>query len=131
VKPESRRVKISRTRHAPDPAEPDPDEAVAFELLGSATLEASDFVDAVDLCLTVRKLLSTLTAREEFYLVRRYGIGGGCLATYQELADNERISPETVRKVVDKALRKLRHSERRLELRDAWRRSAGRPRFST
>jgi len=67
--------------------------------------------DTVDIKDAVDRVLGTITAREEFVLKLRFGIDGA-EQTLKEISRKMGISPNRVRQIEMKALRKLRHQTR-------------------
>lgn len=59
----------------------------------------------------IRRQLATLTPREEKVIKMRFGLGCGS-HTLREIGDEFGVTPERVRQVEARALRKLRHSSR-------------------
>lgn len=59
-----------------------------------------------------RKVLSTLTAREEKVLRMRFGIGEEADHTLEEVGQDFNVTRERIRQIEAKALRKLRHPSR-------------------
>ena len=64
-----------------------------------------------------RKVLSTLTPREEKVLRMRFGIGEKSDHTLEEVGQNFDVTRERIRQIEAKALRKLRHPSRSKKLR--------------
>ena len=64
-----------------------------------------------------RKVLATLTPREEKVLRMRYGIGEKSDHTLEEVGQNFDVTRERIRQIEAKALRKLRHPSRSKRLR--------------
>ena len=64
-----------------------------------------------------RKVLSTLTPREEKVLRMRFGIGERSDHTLEEVGQNFDVTRERIRQIEAKALRKLRHPSRSKKLR--------------
>jgi len=76
-------------------------------------------VDAVinlNLSEQTRKVLSTLTPREEKVLRMRFGIGEKADHTLEEVGQDFEVTRERIRQIEAKALRKLRHPSRRKKL---------------
>ena len=76
-------------------------------------------VDAVinlNLSEQTRKVLSTLTPREEKVLRMRFGIGEKADHTLEEVGQDFLVTRERIRQIEAKALRKLRHPSRRKKL---------------
>ncbi len=63
-----------------------------------------------------RKVLSTLTPREEKVLRMRFGIGGKSDHTLEEVGQDFNVTRERIRQIEAKALRKLRHPSRSKQL---------------
>ena len=59
-----------------------------------------------------RKVLSTLTPREEQVLKMRFGIGEKANHTLEEVGQDFEVTRERIRQIEAKALRKLRHPSR-------------------
>jgi RNA polymerase primary sigma factor len=64
-----------------------------------------------------RKVLATLTPREEKVLRMRFGIGEKSDHTLEEVGQNFDVTRERIRQIEAKALRKLRHPSRSKRLR--------------
>ena len=71
-----------------------------------------DAVVARNLAQTTRKVLSTLTPREEKVLRMRFGIGARSDHTLEEVGQDFDVTRERIRQIEAKALRKLRHPSR-------------------
>ena len=65
----------------------------------------------------IRKVLTTLTPREEKVLRMRFGIGEKSDHTLEEVGDDFEVHRERIRQIEAKALRKLRHPARAKRLR--------------
>jgi len=63
-----------------------------------------------------RKILATLTPREEKVLRMRFGIGGKADHTLEEVGTDLDLARESIRQIEAKALRKLRHPTRSKKL---------------
>ncbi len=63
-----------------------------------------------------RKVLSTLTPREEKVLRMRFGIGEKSDHTLEEVGQDFDVTRERIRQIEAKALRKLRHPSRSKQL---------------
>ena len=72
----------------------------------------SDAVISVNLADQTRKVLSTLTPREEKVLRMRFGIGEKSDHTLEEVGQDFEVTRERIRQIEAKALRKLRHPSR-------------------
>jgi RNA polymerase primary sigma factor len=70
-----------------------------------------------DLSQQTRKVLATLTPREEKILKLRFGIDEKADHTLEEVGQNFALTRERIRQIEAKALRKLRHPSRSRELR--------------
>ncbi len=66
----------------------------------------------ISLAEATRKVLSTLTPREEKVLRMRFGIGERCDHTLEEVGKDFKVTRERIRQIEAKALRKLRHPNR-------------------
>jgi len=64
-----------------------------------------------------RKVLKTLTPREELVLKMRFGVGDGSEHTLEEVGRSFNVTRERIRQIESKALRKLRHPSRSTRLR--------------
>ena len=64
-----------------------------------------------------KKVLSTLTTREEKVLRMRFGIGEKADHTLEEVGQDFAVTRERIRQIEAKALRKLRHPSRSKKLR--------------
>ena len=76
-----------------------------------------DAVVARNLSNTTRRVLSTLTPREEKVLRMRFGIGARSDHTLEEVGQDFDVTRERIRQIEAKALRKLRHPSRSNKLR--------------
>ncbi len=72
----------------------------------------SEAVINLNLSEQTRKVLSTLTPREEKVLRMRFGIGERSDHTLEEVGQNFEVTRERIRQIEAKALKKLRHSSR-------------------
>jgi len=80
-------------------------------------LSPADAVMAVHLQDQTRKVLATLTPREEQVLRLRFGIGERTDHTLEEVGTRFGVTRERIRQIEAKALRKLRHPSRARRLR--------------
>jgi RNA polymerase primary sigma factor len=71
----------------------------------------------MDLSERTRKILTTLTPREEKVLKMRFGIDEKVDYTLEEVGEKFGVTRERIRQIEAKALRKLRHSSRSKQLR--------------
>jgi len=76
------------------------------------TPSPSDAVINLNLSEQTRKVLATLTAREEKVLRMRFGIGEKSDHTLEEVGKDFNVTRERIRQIEAKALRKLRHPSR-------------------
>ncbi|HVK88555.1 MAG TPA: RNA polymerase sigma factor RpoD, partial [Kofleriaceae bacterium] len=72
----------------------------------------SESVISVNLADQTRKVLATLTPREEKVLRMRFGIGEKSDHTLEEVGQDFEVTRERIRQIEAKALRKLRHPSR-------------------
>src|SRR5690554_2358360 len=77
----------------------------------------ADAVIAMSLSEQTRKVLATLTPREERVLRMRFGIGEKSDHTLEEVGQDFDVTRERIRQIEAKALRKLRHPSRSKQLR--------------
>ncbi len=75
-------------------------------------MSPSDAVIAMNLSEQTRKVLATLTPREEKVLRMRFGIGEKSDHTLEEVGQDFFVTRERIRQIEAKALRKLRHPSR-------------------
>jgi len=100
------------------------DDATAFNAKKKGTIEdkgvisPSDAVISMNLAEQTRKVLATLTPREEKVLRMRFGIGEKSDHTLEEVGQDFEVTRERIRQIEAKALRKLRHPSRSRKLRD-------------
>jgi RNA polymerase primary sigma factor len=76
------------------------------------TLSPSETMINQSLSETTRKVLATLTPREERVLRLRFGIGQTSDHTLEEVGQDFEVTRERIRQIEAKALRKLRHPSR-------------------
>ena len=81
------------------------------------TLSPSENIVNASLTEATRKVLATLTAREERVLRLRFGIGQHQDHTLEEVGQDFEVTRERIRQIEAKALRKLRHPSRSKRLR--------------
>jgi len=77
-----------------------------------SVVSPSEAVISVNLADQTRKVLSTLTPREEKVLRMRFGIGEKSDHTLEEVGQDFEVTRERIRQIEAKALRKLRHPSR-------------------
>src|SRR5437868_773445 len=82
-----------------------------------AVVSPSDAVINMNLAEQTRKVLATLTPREEKVLRMRFGIGEKSDHTLEEVGQDFEVTRERIRQIEAKALRKLRHPSRSKRLR--------------
>jgi len=82
-----------------------------------SVLAPADAVVSLNLCDQTRKVLATLTPREEQVLRLRFGIGERSDHTLEEVGMRFAVTRERIRQIEAKALRKLRHPTRARRLR--------------
>ena len=80
-------------------------------------MSPSDAVIGLNLSEQTRKVLATLTPREEKVLRMRFGIGEKADHTLEEVGRDFEVTRERIRQIEAKALRKLRHPSRSKKLR--------------
>ncbi len=79
-------------------------------------INPSDAIVSLNLAEQTRKVLATLTPREEKVLRMRFGIGEESDHTLEEVGQDFNVTRERIRQIEAKALRKLRHPSRSLKL---------------
>jgi RNA polymerase primary sigma factor len=79
-------------------------------------MSPSDAVISLNLSEQTRKVLATLTPREEKVLRMRFGIGEKADHTLEEVGRDFEVTRERIRQIEAKALRKLRHPSRSKKL---------------
>ncbi|MAF89638.1 MAG: RNA polymerase sigma factor RpoD [Bdellovibrionaceae bacterium] len=75
-------------------------------------------MSSLNLAEQTRRVLSTLTAREEKVLRMRFGIGEESDHTLEEVGQDFNVTRERIRQIEAKALRKLRHPSRSKKLKN-------------
>ena len=81
-----------------------------------AVISPQEAVISMNLSETTRKVLSSLTPREEKVLRMRFGIGEKYDHTLEEVGQDFDVTRERIRQIEAKALRKLRHPSRSKKL---------------
>lgn len=81
-----------------------------------AVKQPTENVVNISLSEQTRRVLSTLTPREEKVLRMRFGIGEKCDHTLEEVGQDFQVTRERIRQIEAKALRKLRHPSRSKKL---------------
>ncbi len=79
-------------------------------------INPSDAIVNLNLAEQTRRVLSTLTPREEKVLRMRFGIGEESDHTLEEVGQDFNVTRERIRQIEAKALRKLRHPSRSVRL---------------
>ena len=87
-------------------------ESLARLSSGSRIMSPADAVISMNLSEQTRKVLATLTPREEKVLRMRFGIGEKSDHTLEEVGQDFFVTRERIRQIEAKALRKLRHPSR-------------------
>ncbi len=82
-----------------------------------AIVSPSEAVISMNLSEQTRRVLATLTPREEKVLRMRFGIGEKSDHTLEEVGQDFEVTRERIRQIEAKALRKLRHPSRSKRLR--------------
>ena len=82
------------------------------------TINPSFAMSNLNLVNQTRKVLATLTPREEKVLRMRFGIGEENHHTLEEVGQDFNVTRERIRQIEAKALRKLRHPSRSLRLKN-------------
>jgi len=77
-----------------------------------SVISPADAVISMNLAEQTRKVLATLTPREEKVLRMRFGIGEKSDHTLEEVGQDFEVTRERIRQIEAKALRKLRHPSR-------------------
>ena len=77
-----------------------------------SVISPSDAVISMNLAEQTRKVLATLTPRDEKVLRMRFGIGMNTDHTLEEVGQQFSVTRERIRQIEAKALRKLRHPSR-------------------
>ena len=81
-----------------------------------AVISPQDAVISANLSETTRRVLASLTHREEKVLRMRFGIGEKYDHTLEEVGQDFDVTRERIRQIEAKALRKLRHPSRAKKL---------------
>src|SRR5262245_35107962 len=92
------------------PAGPDADAELGDFVEDRSTIAADDALIETDLNQQIRKVLATLTPREEKILRMRFGIGETAESTLEEVGNDFSLTRERIRQIEAKALGKLRHA---------------------
>jgi RNA polymerase primary sigma factor len=94
------------------PAGVDDDAHLGDFIEDKGAIRADDAVITTDLAEQTRKVLATLTPREEKVLRMRFGIGEKSEHTLEEVGTTFSVTRERIRQIEAQALRKLRHASR-------------------
>lgn len=96
----------------------DGDSSVGDFIEDKRIVSPSDAVENLNLQDQTKRVLSTLTPREEKVLRMRFGIGERSDHTLEEVGKNFDVTRERIRQIEAKALRKLRHPSRLKKLKN-------------
>jgi RNA polymerase primary sigma factor len=99
------------------PAGTDDDAQLGDFVEDKSVIAADDALIETDLSEQIRRVLATLTPREEKILRLRFGIGNKSEHTLEEVGNDFSVTRERIRQIEAKALRKLRHVSRSKALR--------------
>jgi RNA polymerase primary sigma factor len=94
------------------PAGPENDMQLGDFIEDRDVVPADDAIISTDLAEHTRKVLATLTPREEKILRMRFGIGEKSEHTLEQVGSDFSVTRERIRQIEAKALQKLRHSFR-------------------
>jgi len=94
------------------PSGPDDEAQLGDFIEAKEVIAADDVIIEKDLTEQIRKVLATLTPREEKILRMRFGIGQDSERTLEEVGNDFRLTRERIRQIEAKALGKLRHASR-------------------
>jgi RNA polymerase primary sigma factor len=94
------------------------DSSLSDFIENEAVVSPLDIVLSKNLSDQTRKVLSTLTPREEKVLKMRFGIGEDREFTLEEVGEYFNVTRERIRQIEGKALRKLRHPLRSKNLKE-------------
>jgi biotin carboxyl carrier protein len=89
-----------------------------------SVISPADAVISMNLAEQTRKVLATLTPREEKVLRMRFGIGEKSDHTLEEVGQDFEVTRERIRQIEAKALRKLRHPSRSKRSSRSWNRES-------
>jgi RNA polymerase primary sigma factor len=99
------------------PAGTDDDAQLGDFVEDKSVIAADDALIETDLNEQIRRVLATLTPREEKILRMRFGIGDRSEHTLEEVGNDFSVTRERIRQIEAKALHKLRHLSRSKALR--------------
>ena len=94
------------------PVGPEGDAELGDLVADRSLTSATDAAISSDLAAKTRKVLSTLSPREEKILRMRFGIGEKNEHTLEEVGQDFNVTRERIRQIEAKALNKLRHPSR-------------------
>lgn len=111
-------LKINREPISLDtPIGEDEDSYLGDVIIDPKIASPTEAIAQMDLSERTRKILATLTPREERVLKMRFGIEEKADYTLEEVGEKFGVTRERIRQIEAKALRKLRHSSRSRQLR--------------
>jgi RNA polymerase primary sigma factor len=99
------------------PAGRDDDAHLGDFIEDKSLVSADDAIVSLDLVEQTRKVLATLTPREEKILRMRFGVGDNSEHTLEQVGNDFSLTRERIRQIEAKALRKLRQPSRAKTLR--------------
>jgi RNA polymerase primary sigma factor len=98
------------------PTRSDEDSHLGDFIEDKSILSPSDNLSEIDLAEKSREVLGSLSKREEKILMMRFGIGDRSSHTLEEVAQIYNVTPERIRYIEARALRKLRNSSQAKQL---------------
>jgi len=111
-------LKINREPVSLDtPIGEDEDSYLGDVIIDPKIASPTEAIVQMDLSEQTRKILATLTPREERVLKMRFGIDEKADYTLEEVGEKFGVTRERIRQIEAKALRKLRHSSRSRQMR--------------
>jgi RNA polymerase primary sigma factor len=111
-------LKINREPVSLDtPIGEDEDSYLGDVIIDPKIASPTEAIVQMDLSEQTRKILATLTPREERVLKMRFGIDEKVYYTLEEVGEKFGVTRERIRQIEAKALRKLRHSSRSRQMR--------------
>ena len=111
-------LKINREPVSLDtPIGEDEDSYLEDVIIDPKIASPTEAIVQMDLSEQTRKILATLTPREERVLKMRFGIDEKADYTLEEVGEKFGVTRERIRQIEAKALRKLRHSSRSRQMR--------------
>jgi RNA polymerase primary sigma factor len=100
---------IKKTVSLESPVRDNNDSELGDFLENEESINPFDMVQEKNLAALVRKVLASLTPREEKILRMRYGIGDRIPRTLEEVGEIFHVTRERIRQIEAKALNRLRH----------------------